>query len=70
MKPNSQSINIISGFDFPVDTPDLVAHLMLFLKAPELQKKDSQYTGEGRIEHARIIARILWPKAFQWSSVE
>lgn len=39
---------------------------MLFLKAPELQKKDSQYTGEGRIEHARIIARILWPKAFQW----
>jgi hypothetical protein len=57
----------ISGFDFPVDTPDLVAHLMLFLKAPELQKKDSQYTGEGRIEHARIIARILWPKAFQWS---
>jgi hypothetical protein len=65
LKPNSQR-KYISGFDFPVDTPDLVAHLMLFLKAPELQKKDSQYTGEGRIEHARWIARILWPKAFQW----
>src|SRR6476620_7270887 len=57
---------IISGFEFPSDMPDLMCHLQLFLKAPEFQKKDSLYCGEGRIEHARVISKILWPKAFQW----
>lgn len=46
--------------------PDLLCHLQLFLKAPQFQKEDSVYTGEGRIEHAKIVAQILWPKTFQW----
>lgn len=66
MKSDNQKVKLISGFEFPAEMPDLLCHLQLFLKAPEFQKTDSLYTGTGRFEHAKIIAQILWPKAFQW----
>jgi hypothetical protein len=62
-----QKVKIISGFEFPFEMPDLMCHLQLFLKAPKFQREGSSiYTGEGRMEHARVVAKILWPKAFQW----
>lgn len=68
MTHKEKSLKFISGFEFPYDMPDLLCHLQLFLKAPELLKEGSSiYTGEGRVEHAKIIAQILWPKQFQWS---
>lgn len=63
---SSKDSKIISGLSFPAEMPDLLCHLQLFLKAPELQKNGSVYNGEGRIEHARTVAKILWPKTFQW----
>src|SRR5260370_42158334 len=66
---------IISGIPFPAEATDLVCHLQLFLNAPELLSTPGKwkengeqvfYTGQGRFEHAQIVAKILFPKAFEW----
>lgn len=65
---------LVCGIPFSLDENDLMVHLQLFLRAPDLQKSGEAwirgqpfvYTGEGRAEHSRIISRILWPKAFEW----
>src|SRR5437868_4147497 len=70
-----QSLRIVCGIPFPSDANDFVCHLYLFLRAPEFQRSPEKiiingekvfYTGQGRFEHARIVAKILWPKAFEW----
>lgn len=73
---HNKKIRWVSGVPFPADFPDLMCQLRLFLKAPEYQKNPENlfvngeqvfYTGEGRIEHSRIISKILYRKSFEWS---
>jgi hypothetical protein len=54
---------------------DFQCQLFLFLHAPEFQKNPAWvnqngeqrvYCGQGRFEHAKLISRILFPKAFEW----
>src|SRR6266404_5489380 len=77
MKSDTQakSLRFVCGVPFPAEWPDLLCHLQLFLKAPELQKnpenliangKPCIYTGEGRFHHSKTISKILWPKSFEW----
>ena len=74
---STKEYKLVCGIPFPVDQTDLQTHLQLFLKAPELQAKPDQifingqqffYSGEGRFEHAQVVAKILWPQTFQWHS--
>lgn len=69
------NLRIICGIPFPAETTDLVAHLQLFLRAPIFQAAPERlfiggeqvfYTGAGRLEHARVVSKIIAPKAFEW----
>jgi len=75
MTKQEKSFRFVSGIPYPAETPDLLCHLNLFLKAPEFQRDPDNiiirgekhiYTGEGRHQHSKIISKILWPKAFEW----
>lgn len=67
---------LVCGIPFGLDETDLMVHLQLFLRAPELQQKGEiiirgepfVYTGQGRYQHSKLISQILYPKAMQWHS--
>src|SRR6266481_4915232 len=73
---DKKNFKIISGIRFPAELSDYQCHLSLFLNAPKMQKypddiwdlngQQAFYTGAGRFEHARIIGKILFLKAFEW----
>ncbi len=72
---SNEKYRLVCGIPFPVDQSDLQVHLQLFLKAPDFQREPDKiyvrnqqffYSGQGRLEHAQIVAKIIWPKAFQW----
>jgi hypothetical protein len=77
MKSVSQENNVrnVCGISFPADWTDFQCHRYLFLKAPQFQIPGAKlrvegqevvYTGQGRLEHAKVISKILWPKTFEW----
>jgi hypothetical protein len=72
---SKSTTKIIDGLHFPAEATDFHCHLYLFKYAPVLQAnpdtavKDGEkvfYSGTGRYSHARAMAEILWPKAFEW----
>lgn len=71
----SEKFRNVCGIPFPAEQSDLICHLELFRDAPRMQQFPDQifihgqqcfYTGTGRFEHANIISKILYPKAFEW----
>lgn len=68
---------VICGLPFPIEQPDLLCHLHLFLMAKQYQEfpdaikvngEPCVYTGLGRFEHAKVISQILFKKSFEWHS--
>src|SRR5436190_11674774 len=75
MLSKKDEYRLVCGIPFPTERPDLLCHLELFLRAPELQETPEDifmngeqvfYEGQGRLEHVQVCAKILWPKQYQW----
>lgn len=74
-KDNVESYKLVCGIPFSPATNDLMAHLALFRSAPRFQAKPDDifirgqqffYSGAGRFEHAQVVSKLLFPKAFEW----